>query len=454
MKQTGSFSADNVFRYSPTTLIIACILVATVIYLVYRSLCMGMTEQHLDKLQLEFEQLIASEMQNRNLDVAPNTSTKLLKSIGFDDLLLINNKGKTLLELGDKGLSYARPKIDLNLFKQALNADAGLKFHQTTPERLLNRLKPSAKIPNAALSYYIPIAVTDGGKSVAVASAPSSEFADIIDSIALYFAALGAAIIILISTVYFWVYSNAKLIIDRQNSKLQSQIQKLRNTVAVNQGMQKNMRSASSRAVELNEKFLRRVGADLHDGPAQTIGYAILRLDSVNQESQSKRFNQEYHTVKDALTNTLNEIRAISSGLVLPELEGLTLEQTIEKVVELHEKNTGMRVKTYYKDIPERIPFPIMICTYRFIQEALNNAHRHGNADECRIIVNQERRNLMIMLKDNGRGFRAKKQESDRIKLGLAGLVDRIESIGGQLDIISQPSSGVTIKVSLPIYSQ
>jgi len=58
------------------------------------------------------------------------------------------------------------------------------------------------------------------------------------------------------------------------------------------------------------------------------------------------------------------------------------------------------------------------------------------------------------MLKDNGRGFRAKKQESDRIKLGLAGLVDRIESIGGQLDIISQPSSGVTIKVSLPIYSQ
>lgn len=286
---------------------------------------------------------------------------------------------------------------------------------------------------------------------VVVSSARAVEFTHVLNRLAWYFVILALAITAILCFVYYWVYSTGKSIIDRQNVALQSQIIKLRNTVAVNQGMQKSMRSASSRAVELNERFLRRVGADLHDGPAQTIGYAILRLDHVNQESQSKQYNQEYHTVKDALTNALNEIRAISSGLVLPELEGLTLEATIAKVIELHEKNTGMRVKTYYQDIPEMVPFPIMICTYRFIQEALNNAHRHGNADMCRIIVNQENSDLIIMLKDNGRGFRAKKQESDRIKLGLAGLVDRIESIGGELDILSQPNSGVTIKVSLPI---
>lgn len=240
--------------------------------------------------------------------------------------------------------------------------------------------------------------------------------------------------------------------IGRQGYELNQQISRLSNLLTITKSMQRNMKTASSRAVELNEQFLRRVGSDLHDGPAQSIGYAVLRLDKLSQQEEVKKLGHEFHVVKEALDDSIEEIRRISSGLVMPELEGMTLEESIRKVVIRHQSNAKVEVAQYYQDIPDDIPLPIRICAYRFIQEGLNNAHRHGQAKKCRITAKLKDGVLHLSLKDNGMGFRKSSLSiGDGAHLGLMGLRDRVESLGGEFSINSELGVGTALKISVAV---
>jgi len=198
---------------------------------------------------------------------------------------------------------------------------------------------------------------------------------------------------------------------------------------------------------EVNEQFLRRVGADLHDGPAQMIGFAVLRLNQVSKQEAAKMFGHEFHAVREALDESLEEIRGISSGLVLPELEAMSLEECLRKVVTLHGAKSKVPVEQYYQELPKNIPLPIKICAYRFIQEGLNNAHRHGSAKKCRLSAYVKDKDLVISLKDNGVGFRKSKLLEGGTHLGLVGLKDRVESLGGVFSINSELGTGTALKV-------
>ena len=189
----------------------------------------------------------------------------------------------------------------------------------------------------------------------------------------------------------------------------------------------------------------------MHDGPAQSIGFAILRLDRVSEDDQSKQFNPDFHEVKQALDSALDEIRGISSGLVLPELEHMTLTQSLQQVVVRHSVNSSTQVSEYYQDLPDHIPLPIKICAYRFVQEGLNNAHRHGQAEKCRVTAHVKNDVLHLSLKDNGMGFRKSELTSEGGHLGLMGLKDRVESLGGDFTINSELGVGTAIKVSMAL---
>lgn len=254
--------------------------------------------------------------------------------------------------------------------------------------------------------------------------------------------------------LFFALFYNFQLgleTIESQEKTLNQQISRLSNLLSINKSMQKSMKTASSRAVEMNEQFLRRLGSDLHDGPAQSLGYAIMRLNRLAQDEKVKKLSHEFHVVLEALDNSIEEIRGISSGLVLPELEQMTLQEALNRVVRRHAKNSSSEVSEYYTDLPDDLPLPIKITAYRFVQEGLNNAHRHGQAEKCRISGHVRDGVLHLSLKDNGMGFRKSQLSTDGGHLGLMGLKDRIESLGGKFSINSELGVGTAIKVSIAI---
>jgi signal transduction histidine kinase len=265
------------------------------------------------------------------------------------------------------------------------------------------------------------------------------------------FVSLGS--LFLFSVLYF-IFRRGVQTIEDQEQRLNQQIARLSNLLTINKTMQQSMKTASARAVELNEQFLRRVGADLHDGPAQMIAYAVLQLNKIGRSEAVKELGQEFHAVKEALDDSLDEIRGISSGLVLPELEDLSLEQCLRKVVALHGANSNTNVTQYYVDLESDIPLPIKITAYRFVQEGLNNSHRHGQAEKCRITAQVKNGELFLSLKDNGMGFRMSQLQGKGGHLGLLGLNDRVESLGGKFSINSELGIGTALKISISLFDE
>ena len=261
----------------------------------------------------------------------------------------------------------------------------------------------------------------------------------------------------------FWIVRRAALTIARQDHALRAQVQQLSNLLDQNRKLHRRIRFANSRVVELNELFLRRVGAELHDGPAQALGFALLRLDAIRdlsisenvQAPKSAQIGQEFDTIRGALKDALQEIRSLSAGLAVPELVDLSLSQAIQRVTRLHQQRTQSTVDLQLADLPEHTPLPLKICVYRLVQEGLNNAYRHGQARCQTVTADQEDDMIRITVSDAGTGFApAQVLRNQDEHLGLLGLRERIESLGGQFQIDSARGTGTRLSAWLPLGKQ
>ncbi|MBB3387473.1 hypothetical protein FHT82_000193 [Rhizobium sp. BK275] len=224
--------------------------------------------------------------------------------------------------------------------------------------------------------------------------------------------------------------------IEVQRKALKARVDELSALLAENRGLQRRLQLSSQRAAALNETYLRGIGADLHDGPAQHIAYASLRLDSellVDAATQSETREKELAWIRSSLAEAMKEIRDICKGLVLPQIENASITEIVKRVVEAHQQKTNTTVDTTIdEDDPELAP-ALKICIYRFIQEALNNAYRHGGGVDQAVMATSHDGHVRIEVRDRGEGFDPTQVRS--ASLGLVGLRERIDSLGGEFDI-------------------
>jgi signal transduction histidine kinase len=240
------------------------------------------------------------------------------------------------------------------------------------------------------------------------------------------------------------------LIVRRGNRTIESQKIALKNRVFELSDLRNRLKNASRRSTELNERFLRRVGSDLHDGPAQLLGLALLRLNEIRRLVEevpdlptSKIEN--ISTIQNALNDALTDIRNISTGLVLPELDGLTLKEILTKAVSTHEYRTRASVDLSFKELPTYIGKSVQICLYRLVQEGLNNAENHASGASCLVTAQYTGDSFEVSVSDKGPGFDLSALSTSSVGLGLPGLRERIESVGGQFKIESFPGQGTQL---------
>lgn len=258
-----------------------------------------------------------------------------------------------------------------------------------------------------------------------------------------------AGTVTLIFLALFATVYRASRTIDEQASALNSRVDELSQLLETNRTLHNRIQTATERAVARNERFLRRVGADLHDGPAQLVALASLKLDSdlILEEGGSATLRQhEVGAIRVILDDALREIRAICHGLVLPQLEGAGLSEILEHAITAHEQRVGTVVQRKFGTFTALLPLPHRICLYRFIQEALNNGHQHALGAVQTVIASHSSSSLIVTVSDGGPGFDPSKISHER--LGLSGLRDRIESLGGRFSLASG-SAGTSLTMEL-----
>jgi signal transduction histidine kinase len=199
---------------------------------------------------------------------------------------------------------------------------------------------------------------------------------------------------------------------------------------------------------------LRRISADLHDGPGQTLALALLRLESLQQPCAQPgcelHNTADFGVVQGAVKDALSEVRAISAGLRLPELAPLTIAEVAERAISDHERRSGTRVDRRFGRLPEQAPLAIKIGLLRTLQEALSNATRHGGGVDVTASVWAEDGLLRLEVRDHGPGFDPSGVERNG-RLGLAGMRERAELLGGTFEIASTLGRGTVVSASWPL---
>ncbi len=186
--------------------------------------------------------------------------------------------------------------------------------------------------------------------------------------------------------------------------------------------------------------------------PAQYVALAAMRIDGIVPPTEAGL--REAGTLREALQTALAEIRAISRGLSLPELDRLPLSEVARRAVDAHLRPAGRPVTLDYHGPEElEVDDSARICLYRFLQEALSNAARHAPGSDVRVRIDVSCDRLVASVSDEGPGFdtRARGTVSRDGGQGLAGLRNRAESIGGDVRLETAKGAGTMLVLTLPL---
>lgn len=246
--------------------------------------------------------------------------------------------------------------------------------------------------------------------------------------------------------------------ITSQESDLRNHVNQLKRLLAHNEELRARVQRAAAGATTLNEQFLRRIASDLHDGAAQDLALALLRMESLanacaecaKRMGKAPSVHQDLGTVKTALQSALTDLRTVSSGLRLPALKPLSPREVAERAVSHYQQKTGKLVALALDELPPDLPLPIKITLFRLLQESLTNGFRHAGGADQRVRVAKKGADLFVEISDSGPGFDFKQIPTNG-HLGLAGMKERVEVLGGTFAVDSALGVGTTVRITLPL---
>ena len=212
---------------------------------------------------------------------------------------------------------------------------------------------------------------------------------------------------------------------------------------------QESLKSYVRQITQAQEDERLRIARDLHDETAQELVGMVRHLEQLSEAAGPALAEPTSDLLKQARA-TLQSVRRYSRDLRPAVLDDLGLIAGIEMVVE--ETNgrlsAGARLKVIGK--PRRLEGPLELALFRITQEALRNVEKHANATSVLVELHFAGEEVRLSVADDGAGFSPPKSVSDPAlsgKLGLLGMKERAELVGGSFEIHASPRKGTRLVV-------
>lgn len=205
--------------------------------------------------------------------------------------------------------------------------------------------------------------------------------------------------------------------------------------------------------VQTQEEERYRLARSLQDGPGQLLANAALEIETclrlMNDQPDAAR--EGLIALLDELRRGLTSVRDLVAELQPPMLNELGLAAGLYKYSEDFFRRTGIRVTLRGWDaLTERFPATMEMAVFRVVQEALENIYAHAHASQAQVDLGLTPEQLTVTVTDNGRGFDATQSITPGRRLGLVAMRDRAELLGGNLQVFSEPGSGVHVVLTAP----
>lgn len=211
------------------------------------------------------------------------------------------------------------------------------------------------------------------------------------------------------------------------------------------------LRLLTQQLISVQEEERRILSRELHDeaGQALSIIKVYLNLLEKDIKNSDKELTDKFNKVKEALSNAHELFRTISISLRPPVLDAIGLVGSIQELCSQISERAGIQIK-YEGEKEIKIDDMASIIIYRVVQESINNVLLHSKSKNVNVKIERHGNQLHVSIADDGIGFDPTKEEKSA-GLGIIGMKERMELIGGSLQIESEEGQGSSVIAVYPL---
>jgi two-component system sensor histidine kinase DegS len=244
-----------------------------------------------------------------------------------------------------------------------------------------------------------------------------------------------------------------KTVLARLQSVL-DKVYKAMESVPASGGSRKGLSEAAQTVemmIQAQESERQKLARQMHDGPAQALTNLILQTDIAMRlfDRDQVKAKEELDNLKTAANSTFQKVRAFIFDLRPMMLDDLGLGPTLNRYVGSFKDQTGLDVRVTSSGMEQRLPPYLEVMIFRAAQELLSNVVRHADASLVKLQLDAASGEVRVSIDDNGKGFDLKTLENST-GMGLKVIRDRVEMLGGEIDIDSVPGQGTRVVFSVP----
>lgn len=215
--------------------------------------------------------------------------------------------------------------------------------------------------------------------------------------------------------------------------------------------------SSVIRVIQTEEAAKQSLVREMHDGPASSLSNFILQAEICQRffDIDPDRSRAELNALKSSAAATFNDVKDFIFDLRPMMLDDLGVVPTLRRYVETFQEKNSISVPITVTGAERRLESHVEVTIFRGVQELLNNAVSHAQATQIQVQLNIGQSEVTAVVEDNGSGFDVEQMLSDEGQtIGLSALRERIEMLGGKLDLQSSVGQGTRVAFTIPVETE
>lgn len=214
------------------------------------------------------------------------------------------------------------------------------------------------------------------------------------------------------------------------------------------------MQTLSRQLMQVQERERRQLAHDLHDEIGQAVTAIKMNLQTMQRIADTSVVQDTLNDSMGILDKILQRVRDLSLDLRPSLLDDLGLVPAVRWYVERQAQRAGLVAEVEAERLPQDLGPDLSVACFRIVQESITNILRHAKATKIHVALRQTDQYLDLCIKDDGIGFRVRETSATvagRSTLGLLGMQERAQALGGQVTIQSLPDRGTEVRVRMPL---
>lgn len=207
-----------------------------------------------------------------------------------------------------------------------------------------------------------------------------------------------------------------------------------------------------SGVIAAQEEERKRIARELHDGTSQSLTSLVVGMRTLSGQCEAPAFRERAEELRQVAAQTLEEVHALALQLRPSVLDDLGLAAALERSVADCRRRYDLAIDLVVHGLDgERLPPDVETALYRIVQEGLTNVARHARAQTASILVERRNGSVRAIVEDDGCGFDPAVAGRAEQRLGIYGIRERAELLGGTLTIESERGRGTSLFIEVPV---